>query len=312
MNERYGILPKMTTVCDTNMTENDFALSSLFGFVDTLLGESGVQQMYDTWFSLDYLDEIDAESEPNLTQNVNIDITIEPTSIKSVENSQSRNDIVRHPVDSHNSKSWIRAPRIATANSGLSAQSPNNVNVQAGATRAGASRISERFTRPIMENLTRLYRFYNSITSENNKILQSLPEMKFNISNPKAVDNRNPSVTSNNNTPKINSTANGFELIERLIKHNRNHIEQFRFLEQLNYAKASAAEKISKLENQTRDEKVRGQAFTSSQIDPKSNNISVKYIDYIRSSEYPTVRLENAVRQTAASSEYAISSQLKY
>ncbi len=299
MNERYGILPKMTTVCDTNMTENDFALSSLFGFVDTLLGESGVQQMYDTWFSLDYLDEIDAESEPNLTQNVNIDITIEPTSIKSVENSQSRNDIVRHPVDSQNGKSWIRAPRIATANSGLSAQSPNNVNVQAGATRAGASRISERFTRPIMENLTRLYRFYNSITSENNKILQSLPEMKFNISNPKAVDNRNPSVTSNNNTPKINSTANGFELIERLIKHNRNHIEQFRFLEQLNYAKAGAAEKISKLENQTRDEKVRGQAFTSSQIDPKSNNISVKYIDYIRSSEYPTVRLENAVRQTA-------------
>ncbi len=299
MNERYGILPKMTTVCDTNMTENDFALSSLFGFVDTLLGESGVQQMYDTWFSLDYLDEIDAESEPNLTQNVNIDITIEPTSIKSVENSQSRNDIVRHPVDSHNGKSWIRAPRIATANSGLSAQSPNNVNVQAGATRAGASRISERFTRPIMENLTRLYRFYNSITSENNKIMQSLPEMKFNISNPKAVDNRNPSVTSNNNTPKINSTANGFELIERLIKHNRNHIEQFRFLEQLNYAKAGAAEKISKLENQTRDEKVRGQAFTSSQIDPKSDNISVKYIDYIRSSEYPTVRLENAVRQTA-------------
>ena len=299
MNERYGILPKMTTVCDTNMTENDFALSSLFGFVDTLLGESGVQQMYDTWFSLDYLDEIDAESEPNLTQNVNIDITIEPTSIKSVENSQSRNDIVRHPVDSHNGKSWIRAPRIATANSGLSAQSPNNVNVQAGATRAGASRISERFTRPIMENLTRLYRFYNSITSESNKILQSLPEMKFNISNPKAVDNRNPSVTSNNNTPKINSTANGFELIERLIKHNRNHIEQFRFLEQLNYAKAGAAEKISKLENQTRDEKVRGQAFTSSQIDPKSDKISVKYIDYIRSSEYPTVRLENAVRQTA-------------
>ena len=299
MNERYGILPKMTTVCDTNMTENDFALSSLFGFVDTLLGESGVQQMYDTWFSLDYLDEIDAESEPNLTQNVNIDITIEPTSIKSVENSQSRNDIVRHPVDSHNGKSWIRAPRIATANSGLSAQSPNNVNVQAGATRAGASRISERFTRPIMENLTRLYRFYNSITSESNKILQSLPEMKFNISNPKAVDNRNPSVTSNNNTPKINSTANGFELIERLIKHNRNHIEQFRFLERLNYAKAGAAEKISKLENQTRDEKVRGQAFTSSQIDPKSDKISVKYIDYIRSSEYPTVRLENAVRQTA-------------
>ena len=299
MNERYGILPKMTTVCDTNMTENDFALSSLFGFVDTLLGESGVQQMYDTWFSLDYLDEIDAESEPNLTQNVNIDITIEPTSIKSVENSQSRNDIVRHPVDSQNGKSWIRTPRIATANSGLSAQSPNNVNVQAGATRAGASRISERFTRPIMENLTQLYRFYNSITSENNKILQSLPEMKFNISNPKAVDNRNPSVTSNNNTPKINSTANGFELIERLIKHNRNHIEQFRFLEQFNYAKAGAAEKISKLENQTRDEKVRGQAFTSSQIDPKSDKISVKYIDYIRSSEYPTVRLENAVRQTA-------------